>query len=72
MKQDLRSVPKPPTAALGTDATTPSTDGFSPFLLERLYFRLGQPAWYWPTVMTLIFALYVVGSSVAPDLELIA
>lgn len=44
----------------------------SPYLLERLYYRLGQPAWYWPTVMTLIFALYVVGSSVAPDLELIA
>lgn len=44
----------------------------SPYLLERLYIRLGQPAWYWPTVMTLIFVLYVVGSSVAPELELIA
>ncbi len=72
MKQDLRSVPTPHPAALGTDATTTSSDGFSPFLLERLYIRLGQPAWYWPTVMTLIFVLYVVGSSVAPDLELIA
>lgn len=72
MKQDLRSVPTPHPAATGTDATIPSTDGFSQFLLERLFIRLGQPVWFWPTVMTLIFALFVLGSSVAPDLELIA
>ena len=71
MNLDLRSVPKQHTAAAGTDATTPA-EGFSPYLLERLYFRLGEPTWYWPTVLTLIFVLFVLGSSVAPDMELVA
>jgi len=44
----------------------------SPYLLERLYYRLGRPTWYWPTVLALIFVLFVVGSSVAPDMELVA
>ncbi len=44
----------------------------SPYLLERLYYRLGQPVWFWPSVLTLIFVLFVVGSSVAPDMELVA
>lgn len=72
MNLDLRSVPKQHTAAPGTDATTPTAEDFSPYLLERLYFRLGKPTWYWPTVLTLIFVLFVLGSSVAPDMELVA
>lgn len=44
----------------------------SPYLLERIYIRLGKPIWYWPTVLTLIFVLFVLGSSVAPDMELVA
>jgi hypothetical protein len=71
MNLDLRSVPKQHTAAAGTDATTPAK-GLSPYLLERLYSRLGEPTWYWPTVLMLIFVLFVVGSSVAPDMELVA
>ncbi len=71
MNLDLRSVPKQHTAAAGTDATTPA-GSLSPYLLERLYIRLGEPTWYWPTVLTLIFVLFVVGSSVAPDMELVA
>lgn len=39
----------------------------SPFLFERLYNRLGRPAWYWPSVMACVFVLYVIGSSVATD-----
>ncbi len=72
MNLHLRSVPKQHTAAPGTDATTPTAEGLSPYLLERIYLRLGQPAWYWPTVLTLIFVLFVLGSSVAPDMELVA
>ena len=41
----------------------------SPYLLERLYFRLGQPAWFWPSVMVLMLGLIVVGSSCSPELE---
>lgn len=39
----------------------------SPYLLERLYFRLGQPAWFWPAVMVLLLVLWIVGSSVSPE-----
>lgn len=42
----------------------------SPYLLERLYFRLGQPAWFWPAVMVLLLVLIVVGSSCSPEWEL--
>lgn len=31
--------------------------------LERLYCRLGWPAWFWPLVLVAIFALFVIGSS---------
>lgn len=36
----------------------------SPYLLERLYVRLGEPRWFWPAVLTLIFVLWVLGSSI--------
>lgn len=36
----------------------------SPYALENLYTRLGRPAWYWPAVFALLFALLVLGSSV--------
>ena len=38
----------------------------SPHLLERLAARLGNPPWFWPAVMALLFALIVLGSSVSP------
>ncbi len=70
MNQELRSVPKQLTAAPGTD-TTLHASGFSPYLLERLYHRLGSPGWYWPTVLVLLLVLIVLGSSVAPEAELL-
>ena len=39
----------------------------SPYLLERLYVRLGSPRWFWPAVLTCIFLLWVLGSSIAPS-----
>jgi hypothetical protein len=39
----------------------------SPYLLEDLYIRLGQPSWFWPCVMSLLFVLWVVASSIAPE-----
>jgi len=39
----------------------------SPFLFDRLYIKLGRPAWFWPSVMACVFFLYIVGSSVATD-----
>lgn len=44
----------------------------SPYMLERLYFRLGQPAWFWPSVLSLLFVLTIVGSSCSPEWELAA
>lgn len=41
----------------------------SPYLLENLYHRLGCPAWFWPSVMALLMALIVLGSSVSPEFE---
>lgn len=37
----------------------------NPFLLERLYVRLGRPAWFWPAVAALLLVLWIVGSSIA-------
>lgn len=42
----------------------------SPYLLENLHDRLGQPAWFWPCVLCLLFVLIVLGSSVSPEFEL--
>ncbi len=71
MNANIRSVPKQLTAAPGTDATQHAS-GFSPYLLERLYHHLGAPGWYWPTVLALLLVLIVLGSSVAPEVELLA
>lgn len=42
----------------------------SPYLLENLYHRLGRPAWFWPSVLTALLVLIVIGSSVSPEFEL--
>lgn len=41
----------------------------SPYALENLYVRLGCPAWYWPAVFALLFALLVLGSSVTETIQ---
>lgn len=41
----------------------------NPHALENLYIALGRPAWFWPAVLTLLFALMVLGSSISPELE---
>lgn len=35
----------------------------NPTLLEQLYIRLGRPWWFWPLVMSALFALFVLASS---------
>jgi hypothetical protein len=42
----------------------------SPYLLENLYRRLGQPRWFWPCVMAALLGMVVLGSSVSPEWEL--
>ena len=42
----------------------------SPYLLENLYVRLGQPFWFWPAVMVLLLLLIIVGSSCSPEMAL--
>lgn len=39
----------------------------NPHLLQELDDRLGNPAWFWPVVMTLLFVLIVLGSSISPE-----
>ncbi len=39
----------------------------SPYYLEDLYDRLGHPAWFWPAVFAVIFALMLAGSAVLPE-----
>lgn len=36
----------------------------NPHLLQELDNRLGNPRWFWPAVMTALFVLIVLGSSI--------
>ena len=35
----------------------------TPYMLEALYHRLGQPAWFWPLVMAVLIALMCLGGN---------
>lgn len=41
----------------------------NPYALQALYERLGCPVWYWPAVGALLLALWIVGSSIAPEVS---
>ena len=36
-------------------------------LLEALYQRLGQPAWFWPAVLSTVFGCWILAGSIAPE-----
>lgn len=39
----------------------------NPYLLQALDDYLGNPPWFWPAVLTLLFLLMVLGSSISPE-----
>ena len=41
----------------------------TPHLLEHLYIALGQPRWFWPAVMFLIFIVLPLAASAIENLE---
>lgn len=41
----------------------------NPYLLENLYIALGQPRWFWPAVMFVIFIVLPLAASAIENLE---
>lgn len=39
----------------------------SPYILERVYERIGRPAWFWPVIWGVLFVLMIVGGSIGSE-----